>query len=114
MKFETTRKSMRSLWGNDLFSVGYCGAYYLLWQLNPVAYNHGVYGWNCDYYYTNGVCICTGYRPHGRSTIGKTEEYERRAREIANNWDIPYEDKLEKITEIRCEWIEKLLEDCAE
>jgi hypothetical protein len=111
MKMEVTRKYMKSLWGNDLFSVGYCGAYHLLYGIEPVAYNAGVYGWNCDYYYTCGVCICTGYRPHGRSTIGKTAEYEKQAKEIVHDWDIPYEDKLEKIAEIRAEWIDKLLED---
>ena len=111
MKFETTQKYMRNLWGSDLYSVGYCGAYYLLWGLEPVAYNAGVYGWNCDYYYVNGICICTGYRPHGKSTIGKTDEYETKAKAIVDNFDIPYVDKMEQVTEIRNEWIATLIGD---
>ena len=32
----------------------------------PFAYSSGAYGWNCDYYDIDGVCISTGYRPIGR------------------------------------------------
>jgi hypothetical protein len=114
MKFETTQKYMRALYGNDLFSIGYCGAYYLLYGVEPMAYNAGVYGWNCDYYSTDGVCICTGYRPHGRKVDYNTlAEYNKRAEEIYRDWNIPHNEQVEKIAEIRAEWIAKLVEGCA-
>ena len=110
MKAKVTQKYIRMVY-NPIFSVGYCGAQHLLWNESPFAYNSGVYGWNCDYYYINGVCICTGYRPHGKSTSGKTAEYENRARVIMEDYTIPYDDRIEKINSIRAEWINKLLED---
>lgn len=110
MKAATTRKYIKAVYSPKLFSVGYCGAQYLLWNVEPFAYNSGVYGWNCDYYYVNGVCICTGYRPHGNSTIGKTAQYEEAARSVFEDHSIPYDEQMERITAIRNEWITKLLE----
>lgn len=110
MKTKVTQKYIKAVY-DVIFSVGYCGCYHLMLGLNPFAYNCGVYGWNCDYYYTDGVCICTGYRPHGWSTIGKTQEFENRARAIAEDYTIPYKEQMQKIEKIRSEWIAGLLED---
>lgn len=109
MKAQVTRKYINTVY-DDVFSVGYCGAYYLLKGVEPFAYNCGVYGWNCDYYYVNGVCICTGYRPHGKSTIGKTAEFEQRAKEICQKYYLSYEEEQKLLDKLRSEWIAKLLE----
>ena len=112
MKAEVTQKYIRAVYGDSLYSVSYCGAQNLLYGLEPFAYNAGVYGWNCDYYYINGACICTGYRPHGQKVNYYTlAEYDRKAEKIRNDWNIPYADKVEQITELRNEWIATLLED---
>lgn len=104
MKFRTTQKSMKEHY--TIYSVGYCNANALLYGEDAIAYNSGVYGWNCDYYYVDGICICTGYRPHGISTKAvKTSEYEKAAEEIRNNWDLSYDEKCERIAAIRSAWI---------
>lgn len=112
MKFETTQKYIRNIYGDILYSVGYCSAQNLLYGLEPFAYNAGVYGWNCDYYYTNGMCISTGYRPHGRKVDYNTlAEYDKKAETIVLDWDIPYTEKVWQVTQIRNEWINTVLED---
>ena len=110
MKNKVTRKYINMIF-DDIFSVGYCGCQFLLWDISPFAYNSGVYGWNCDYYNIGGVIICTGYRPHGRSTTGKTAEYEKMAYDIYHNYELSYDERIEKIRGIRNEWISKLLEE---
>ena len=51
----------------NLYSVGYCCLQQLLKDKRPQFYHSGIYGWNCDYYFTPfDFVICTGYRPHGR------------------------------------------------
>lgn len=109
MKTKTTRKYMNALYNGKIFSVGSWGAQNLLYGVEPSAYNSGVYGWNCDYYLIDGVCICTGYRPHGISTIGKTAEYEKQAEAIRNDYNLDYYTKLQEIAEIRKKWIANLL-----
>lgn len=112
MKIEVTQKYVRAVYGDCLYQVGYCGAQSLLYGLEPFGFNAGVYGWNCDYYYTGEVCICTGYRPHGMKVDYKTlAEFEKRAEIVRNDWNIQYEDKLRQIESIRNEWIATLLED---
>ena len=64
MKFKTTRNQINQNY-NSVISIGYCEAQYLLQGKNPIAYNAGYYGWNCDIYDINGVAIVTGYRPWG-------------------------------------------------
>jgi hypothetical protein len=108
MKFKTTKKYINSIY-NPVYSVGYCGAYYLLYGLEPFAYHCGVYGWNCDYYYSNSVVICTGYRPHGLSTIGKTADFEKQARKVVENNQLSYCEKCYQVSVIRTAWISELL-----
>jgi hypothetical protein len=93
MKFHTTRKAMRER-GTPIISVSYCGAQTLLRFKNPIAYNAGIYGWNCDYYTIDGVIICTGYRPHGYSTTKSNaiiDAFEKRAQAIANDNTLTYD-----------------------
>lgn len=108
MEYKTTQKNIRYMYSGKIYSVGYCGACYLLRGLDRFAYNSGVYGWNCDYYAIDGLCICTGYRPHGINTIGHTEKYESEARAICEQYDRPYEERMEEIAKIREKWIAEL------
>lgn len=67
MKCKTTAKAIRENYGGRILRIGYCDAQALLRYETPFAYSSGVYGWNCDYYDIDGVCISTGCRPIGRS-----------------------------------------------
>lgn len=111
MKYETTQKYIRAVYGNDIYSVPYCNAQFLLRGVDPFAYNAGVYGWNCDYYYCYGICICTGYRPHGqRIAYDRTAFYENKARKVWDNRRYTYETKLKKTEQLRLEWLKPFTE----
>lgn len=62
-KQHATIKYIRALWGKT-FRCGYCELYYIFYNEEPVYYNSGVYGWNCDIYcdYKRDIAITTGYR----------------------------------------------------
>lgn len=108
MKYSTTQKNIRNTYA-VIFSIPYCNAQNLLSYEDPFAYNHGVYGWNCDYYYIDGVCICTGYRPHGiRAAHEITAKYEEEAKELRNNWDIDYDAKIQRLSALRSRWIAEM------
>lgn len=107
MKFKTTKKAIKENYG-EIYRVPYCEAWHLLRGIEPFAYNSGVYGWNCDYYYINGRIICTGYRPHGESTRGVTNKYEEQAKSIYNNNVYTYTDKMELLYNLRDQWINNL------
>ena len=62
MKLKTTKKDVMDSY-NDIISIGYCDAQFLLRGVDPIAYTVGTYGWNADIYNVNGVAIVTGYRP---------------------------------------------------
>ena len=83
MKFKTTRKQINQNY-RRVICIGYCDAQYLLNGKNPIAYNSGVYGWNCDVYDIKGVAIVTGYRPWGNihPDYNTIKKYEDDAREI--------------------------------
>lgn len=80
MKCKTTAKAIRANYGSRILSIGYCDAQALLRYETPFAYSSGVYGWNCDYYDIDGVCIATGYRgmpgkPVDNTDLREAEEY---------------------------------------
>ena len=111
MKKHTTRKYINQIYGDVLYSIPYCDAQTLLHYVDPFAYNSGVYGWNCDYYFVSDVVICTGYRPHGRASAtlkAITKEYELKARELCNNFNLNYDEKICKLDQLRIEWIKAL------
>ena len=45
MKTKVTNKEIRSNY-NNILSIGYCQAHFLLSGVSPFGYNCGVYGWN--------------------------------------------------------------------
>lgn len=98
MKFKTTAKEIRESAYNPL-AIGYSELQYLLFYKSPDAYTCGIYGWNFDVYQLDGATICTGYR----GMVGKKVPYEitryfnKKAEKIIHDWNIPYEEKAEKL-----------------
>ena len=100
MKCRVTAREVRNNYRN-IVSIGYYQAQYLLRYEIPFAYSAGVYGWNCDYYDIDGVCISTGCRPIGKSVDYATlESYESTAETVIRMFD-SWEGSLERQKEIR-------------
>lgn len=79
MKTKVTNKYIKANYAN-IIAVPYCGLQTLLNEFYPLFYNCGVYGWNCDFYIIDDICICTGYRPFGKRVDYKIiEKYEELA-----------------------------------
>lgn len=95
MKYKTTRKAVVN--GSvNVRSAGYCDLSYLLRNHSPIAYTCGVYGWNFDVFEVYGVTICTGYRNMPGKRLDGIREYEKKAREIWENYNTPYETQKEE------------------
>ena len=63
MKTHTSMKAIRNNW-SKVFQCGYCDLQHIMRIKEPMYYNSGIYGWNCDVY-TNAkhdIAITTGYR----------------------------------------------------
>ena len=107
MKCKTTAKAIRENYGGRILRIGYCAAQALLRYETPFAYSSGVYGWNCDYYDIDGVCISTGYRPIGRMVdYAALREAEKRAREINDSTGKTYEKRAEHVSGVLRAFIE--------
>lgn len=114
MKFKTTRKAIvNGTPSKSLYYCGYCDMYYLLKNHSPIAYTCGVYGWNFDVYSVYGITITTGYRNMcgRRIPYELLRSYEKKAREIAENYFISYEQRTKQIESLLVEFIEKLQEE---
>ena len=95
MKIKTTRKAIVN--GSvNVRCAGYCDLSYLLRNHEPIAYTAGVYGWNFDVFEVYGVTICTGYRNMPGKRLDGIREYEKKAREIWDNYNTPYETQKEE------------------
>lgn len=95
MKYKTTRKAVVN--GSvNVRSAGYCDLAYLLHNHSPIAYTCGVYGWNFDVFEVYGVTICTGYRNMPGKRLEGIREYDKKAREIWDNYSMPYETRKEE------------------
>lgn len=109
MKFKTTRKSVMAN-GGTIISVGYCNLQSLLRNVDPTAYTSGVYGWNADIYYIDGLTIVTGYRPFGNySNYDLVHEYEEKARKIATDYNIDWETRKNEVNKLLDEFINKII-----
>ena len=107
MKLRTLKKEINNSY-NTVLKVGYCQLQTLLIRKAPFAYSCGVYGWSCDYYDINGVCISTGYTPIGkRMDYNLVNEYERKAKEVINNSSYSYEGQVSLLNALLNEFIEK-------
>lgn len=95
----------------NAIKIGYCGAWYLLRGIEPIAYTAGIYGWNEDVYYVgNNTYIATGYRPHGTKHVPYEllESYEEQAKAIYTS-KLSYENKIANIGALRAEFLEKVV-----
>lgn len=84
MKLKTTKANVKENY-YKILSIGYCDAQYLLKYKNAFGYSAGVYGWACDFYDIDGVCISTGYSPLANKNMkddySLIREYEQKAQE---------------------------------
>ncbi len=90
MKVKITRQEARG--ERATVQAGYCSLQFLLRYNSAYGYNCGIYGWNFDSYYIDGVVINTGYRSMvGRSVDYKLiDEYNEKARKIQYNHKLTY------------------------
>ena len=87
---------------NKVFYMGYCDLQYIMKYEEPMYYNCGVYGWNCDIYvdFEYDIAITTGYRNMRGVRIPSDiyNKYNDKAKEILQNmWKIPYDELKEKM-----------------
>jgi len=111
MKYRTTQKAVRETNGR-IIKTGYCAIQHLINYKSPAAYTCGVYGWNADIYYINGVCIVTGYRPFGNIVPGYevNYSYDEKARTICNSLK-PYKEKSAALDCLIDEYLREVLHD---
>jgi hypothetical protein len=76
-----TAKSVREYQGKKL-AIPYCEAQSMLYYQDKYGYNSGIYGWNFNAYYVNGVIITTGYRNLVGDNAKNLGEYEAKAKAI--------------------------------
>ena len=100
MEFKVTALEILANYRN-IIAIGYREAEALLRYENPIAYSAGVYGWLCDYYDIDGVCISTGYGPIGKPIdYEKLREAEKTARMILNTPGLDYESAALRVKEV--------------
>jgi hypothetical protein len=106
---KVTRKQLQA-WSRKIIAIGYCSAHNLLYPEDSIGYNAGVYGWNYDAYYVDGIIITTGYRPIGeRVNYDLLQEYETRAEKILSyDNKAPYDEKAAEVQRLLREFVSKL------
>lgn len=105
MKTNASIKYIRQHW-NKVYRCGYCDLQYIMRYTDPVYYNSGVYGWNCDVYcdYKRDIAITTGYRNMAGKMIPSEliKKYSDIAKEICKDtWGKPYSEIREAMDENR-------------
>lgn len=107
MKLKTTKNQVKNSFVN-IVSIGYCDIQYLTYYKSPFAYSCGVYGWSCDYYNIDGVCLSTGYSPIGKSAdYNLIKKYELKAGKIVRDYNINYDTKVKKVNKLLSEFVSK-------
>jgi hypothetical protein len=107
MKLKTTKTQIKNNFVNVL-SFGYCDIQYLTYYKNPFAYSSGSFGWSCDYYEIDNVCLSTGYNPIGKNvdyTI--LRKYELKAQKIVLDYNTDYKIREKKVNKLLTEFIKK-------
>ena len=112
MKYHATKKDVKNGYYR-IVGVGYCEAQSLLQFESAESYCAGVYGWSCDNYNIDGVCISTGYNYiNNKNTIDNNYEivikYEKMAYEIVANNRYDYNGNKIKIRKLLNDMIEEL------
>ena len=108
MKVKTTKKSVKNAFIN-VYSIGYCNAQNLLQGISPFAYSSGNYGWSCDYYEIEGICISTGYNPIGENVnYDLVRKYDKKAKTILDNYNIDYQKRKNKVNKLLTKFINEI------
>ena len=108
MKLKTTKNQVKNSFVNIL-SLGYCDIDNLTRYKNPFAYSSGVYGWSCDYYNIDGVCLSTGYDPIGQNVDYKlVRKYEAKAQKICLDYNLDYKIREKRVNKLLIEFINKV------
>jgi len=111
MKFKVSKKEMKRNY-NDIISIGYCNAYWLLKYKEPIAYSTRAEGWACDYYDIDGVLISTGYAPlaskNTHSNYDILHRYNEQAEKIACDYTLSHEEKATQINALLKEYIKEV------
>lgn len=93
----------------NCISLCYCEIQTLLNYQSAIGYTAGVYGWNADIYIFGNIALVTGNRPFGREINHETaRKYEQKARKIAYNYDLTYEQRKRKINNLLNKFIEEV------
>ena len=105
MKSQITKLSVKNSF-NSILSLGYCDIQYLTYYKRPFGYSCGVYGWSCDYYDIENVCLSTGYSPIGENVDYELiKKYELKAQKIVIDYNLDY--KVKKVNKLLVEFINK-------
>ena len=108
MKIKTTKKQIKDYY-NKIYSIGYCHAQYLLQGVSPFAYSSGAYGWSCDYFEIENICISTGYSPIGEYVnYDLVKKYDNKAKNILNDYSIDYQKRKNKVNKLLLKFINEL------
>jgi hypothetical protein len=108
MKFKVTKELVREYY-NNIISIDYRKAEYLLWYEIPIAYSAGDYGWSCDYYNVNGFLISTGCSPIGKNPDSEIiSKYNNKATKIIFNKNLTYELKKKKVNELLKKFLKEI------
>ena len=112
MKLQTTKTAIQNGYYN-IISIGYCDLQNLLSYKNAFAYNTGVYGWNCDFYDVDGVCISSGYRPLNDVNVKFDYEivriYDKKASDIRCDNTIDFEIKIKMLDDLLVEFVNECI-----
>lgn len=110
MRLKATKTQIKNNFKN-IISIGYCDIQYLTYYKNPFAYSSGAYGWNCDYYEIENVCLSTGYSPIGKDIDYEIiRKYELKARKIVLDYNIDYKMREKKVNKLLIEFIKKSIQ----
>jgi len=105
MRAKVTKSKVKNEYA-EIIAVPYCYAQNLLRFVDSVFYSAGTYGWSCDYYEINGVCISTGYSPIGVYCDSKRlSEYEEKAECAYRNKDYVYDECKEYVMSLLNDWV---------
>lgn len=107
MKAKLTKSAVKNNF-NSILSLGYCDIQYLTYYKRPFGYSCGVYGWSCDYYEIENVCLSTGYSPIGENVdYNLMRKFEAKAQKIVIDYNINYDLKVKKVNKLLTEFINK-------
>lgn len=109
MKLKTTKTQIKNNFVN-IIKIGYCDIQYLTYYKSAFAYSSGAYGWSCDYYNIENICLSTGYSPIGETVSYELiKKYELKAQKIINDFNINYDLKVKKVNKLLVEFINKCI-----